>query len=131
MNRIVATVAVLASVIGVVAAQNGSPRANDVSAFMQLKLDHSKYVLEGIVLEDYPQIAKHAQSLALLSEDAAWQVFQTPEYLRHSNEFRRAAEGLVAAAKDQNIDAATLAYMDTTIKCVNCHKYVRDVRMAE
>ena len=28
-------------------------------------------------------------------------------------------------------DATVLAYMDVTMKCVNCHKYVRSIRMAK
>lgn len=35
------------------------------------------------------------------------------------------------AAKKKNIDGAALAYMETTMKCVSCHKYVRAVRLTE
>ncbi len=103
---------------------------NQVSDFMRLKLDHSQKVLEGIVLENFPLIEKQAQDLSLLSQAATWQVLQTPEYLQHSGEFRRAANALGEAARKKNIDGAALAYMEMTFKCVNCHKYVRDVRMA-
>ena len=29
-------------------------------------------------------------------------------------------------AKAKNIDGATLAYVQLTVNCVNCHKYVRE-----
>ncbi len=106
-------------------------KPNEVSAFMQLKLDRSKDLLEGIVLEDFPAIAKHSQQLSLLSQESTWQVVDTPEYVRHSAEFRRAVDSISQAARDKNIDAATLGYMEMTLKCVQCHKYVRDVRMAQ
>ena len=106
-------------------------KPNEVSAFMQLKLDRSKDLLEGIVLEDFAAIAKHAQQLSLLSQESTWQVVDTPEYVRHSAEFRRAVDSMSGAARDENIDAATLGYMEMTLKCVQCHKYVRDVRMAK
>lgn len=104
---------------------------NEVGPFMQLKLQHSQKVFEGIVLENYDKIAQNAQELTLLSQAASWQVLQTPEYLQHSSEFRRATEALTKAGREKNLDGAALAYMEVTMKCVNCHKYVRDVRMAD
>ena len=97
---------------------------------MRLKLAHSQRLLEGIVLEDYKLIEKSAQDLSLLSHDEMWQVFQTPEYAQQSLEFRRAADEVAAAAHKRNIDGAALSYVGMTLKCVNCHKHVRDVRMA-
>ena len=109
-------------------AQSDAP--NNVADFMRLKLTHAQKVLEGIVMEDFAMIEKNSQSLSLLSQAATWQVLQTPEYLQHSGEFRRATGALTNAAKDKNIDGAALAYLEMTMKCVSCHKYVRDVRMA-
>lgn len=99
--------------------------------FMQVKLKHSQDILAGLVTEDLDKVAKGAQELSLLSQAESWQVYQTEGYLQHSREFRRAADALRDAAKAKNMDAATLAYLDTTMKCMTCHKYVRDVRMAE
>ena len=101
---------------------------NDVAGFMRLKLPHAQKILEGIALEDYPLIAKSANELSLLSRETNWEVLQTPEYLAYSNEFRRATDAVSRAAKEKDIDGAALAYMDMTLKCVSCHKYVRDVR---
>jgi len=102
----------------------------DVATFMRLKLAHSQKMLEGIALEDFRLIEKSAQDLSLLSREENWQVFQTPEYLRHSEEFRRAAESVRQAAANKNVDGAALGYVGMTLSCVSCHKYVRDVRMA-
>jgi cytochrome c556 len=106
------------------------PPVNQVSDFMQAKLTHSQKVLEALALENYDQIAKHSQEMSLLSQAASWQVLQTPEYLQHSIEFRRRADALTQAAKEKNLDGAALAYVEITLKCVQCHKYVRNVRMA-
>ncbi len=107
-----------------------SKQEDKLRDFMELKLDHCQEVLRGIVVEDFDQIAKHAQELSLLSQAASWRVFQTTEYLQHSGEFRRTADALTEAARQKNLDAAALRYVDLTLKCVNCHKYVRGVRMA-
>lgn len=115
--------------IGWAIASAESPKPNNVSAFMQLKLEHTTKVLAGIAQEDFPAIQKHAQQLSLLSEDASWSVLETPDYLRFSRDFRRATDAMRAAAEAKNIDGATLAYVDMTLQCVHCHKHVRDVRM--
>jgi hypothetical protein len=52
---------------------------------------------------------------------AAFQLMETPEYLRHGKEFRRHAEALRQAAQTKNLDGATLAYVQLTLNCVNCH----------
>lgn len=103
---------------------------NKVIAFMRLKLDRTQKLLEGIALEDFAIIEKNAQALSLLCEDELWQVEQTPEYLQHSEQFRRLANDITKAAQAKNVDGAALGYVGLTMKCVQCHKHVRDVRMA-
>jgi cytochrome c556 len=97
---------------------------------MRAKLSHSQKVLEGLTTEDFDMIAQNAQAMSLLSQATNWQVLQTPEYLDQSREFRRAADAVTEAAKKKNLDGAALAYVEMTMKCINCHKYVRGVHMA-
>jgi hypothetical protein len=107
-------------------AQAPAPKADDVADFMRAKLGHSQRVLEGLSLEDYDLIARGAQELALASQASSWQVLQTEEYARQSGEFRRSCDSLRNAAKAKNLDGAALAWMEVTMKCIQCHKYVRD-----
>ncbi len=108
----------------------GAQETDKVAIFMRAKLEHSQKVLEGLTLEDFDKIAKHAQELSLLSQASTWQVLQTPEYHDRSVEFRRSVDGLTDMARKKNLEGAALAYVDVTMKCVSCHKYVRKVRMA-
>ena len=100
---------------------------NEVATFMRVKLKQSQGILEGLTTENYEMIAKHAQEMSLLSQASTWQVLQTVEYNERSKEFRRSVDALTDAAKKRELDAASLAYVDVTLKCVNCHKYVRTV----
>ena len=100
-------------------------KADDVAVFMRAKLDHSQHVIEGLAMEDYQEIYRAAHDLALASQASAWEVLLTEEYSRQSADFRRSCEALRAAARDENLDAAALAWMEVTMKCVQCHKYVR------
>jgi len=108
-----------------------APPVNNVKDFMRKKLVHSQKVLEGLATDDMESVAKHSQEMALLSQESNWQVLQTPDYLQQSIEFRRAVDALTKAAKAKNSDGAALAYLDVTMKCMTCHKYVRGVRTAK
>jgi hypothetical protein len=99
-----------------------------VGVFMRAKLGHGQKVLEGLTVEDYDLIEKGAHDLALASQDSSWQVLQTEDYARQSDDFRRSCNALRAAAKARNLDGAALAWMEVTMKCIQCHKYVRDTR---
>jgi cytochrome c556 len=99
-----------------------------LSAFMKAKLQHSEKTLEGLAKEDYELIVKHSQAISLLCEDELWTVLKTPEYHERSKEFQRSVNAITDAARKKNLEAATLAYVDATLKCVSCHKYVRKSR---
>ncbi|MDP6556577.1 MAG: hypothetical protein QGG71_18040 [Pirellulaceae bacterium] len=133
MKRLIVILFVTASMTGLFWAQ--SPQAADrgpvdVKAFMRAKLVHSKNVLEGLTTENYDLIAKGSQQLTLLSLDTDWQVLRTSEYTWQSLEFRHTSQSLTDAAQKKNLDGATLTFVELTLKCVQCHKYVRSVEMA-
>jgi hypothetical protein len=117
-------------VVGGWAASRSSaePKVNDVHTFMQVKLEDSKKVLEGLTTENFDLMVKNSQEMSLLSEDALWQVLQTPEYVQRSADFRRITDRLTEAARKKNLDGAALAYVELTMSCIECHKYVRDQR---
>jgi len=111
---------------------SGSVQAQDkVAVFMKVKLKHSQEVLKGLAMEDFDLIAKNSQAMSLLCEDELWSVLQTPEYRARSAEFQRSVDAITEAARKKNLEGAALGYVDVTLKCVNCHKYVRKVRMAQ
>ena len=97
-----------------------------VKPLMQMKLDRAKNILEGVVLEDFDKIASNARALKLLSMESGWSVYQTEQYTGHSNDFRRSVDTLVQAAEDKNINLATLGYVSLTVRCVECHTYLRN-----
>ncbi len=42
--------------------------------------------------------------------------------------FRFANKELIRQARDENLDGATMAFMQLTSSCVNCHRVVRDTQ---
>jgi hypothetical protein len=122
--------AVLAMLTAASAQDPATNAPEKVSKFMRAKLVHSQRILEALALEDFPQMAKHSQDLKLLSQESVWNVLQTEQYVKFSDDFRRRADALTDAAKKKNLDGASLAYVELTLNCVQCHKHVRDARAA-
>ncbi len=100
-----------------------------ITPLMKMKLDKSKAILEGLTLEDFDAISRNAKALKLLSLESGWNVLQTPEYVTQSQEFRRTADMIAEAAEEKNISRATLGYVSMTVRCVECHSYMRKHRM--
>jgi len=99
-----------------------------LARIMQLKLEFSQGILKSIVTEDYASLERQARELGKLTETSAWGVLRTPEYARQSLEFLHAAESLAVAAKQHNLESTTFEYMGLTLKCVQCHRYMRQAR---
>jgi hypothetical protein len=93
--------------------------------FMREKLEHAQKVLEALALEDFNTVGARAEKLSEMTHAAQWQAFQNPDYVEFSAAFRRQADNIVRAARNKNIDAATLGYMRMTGVCRDCHKFVR------
>jgi hypothetical protein len=127
-KRLRTGVACLATLIATLAAQ--PQKYSPTKEFMLQKLEHSKRVLEGITMEDFALVAKHARTLRAMSLEASWRTFENPDYLRHTESFRRTVDALAAAADEQNLDGATLCFVKVTMSCVDCHKFVRGKKVA-
>ena len=105
-------------------------KPSKTAELMKKKLKCSQGVLEGIALNDFDKIADNADQLITISQQVEWVVVKTPQYELFSNQFRKSAESLVKNAKAKNLDGAALDYVDLTMTCVKCHKYVRETRRA-
>ena len=110
--------------------RGGDPdKSSKTAELMKKKLKYSQNVLEGIALNDFDKIGDNADELMNVSKQAEWAVVKTPEYELFSNQFRKTVESMAQNAKAKNLDGAALDYMDLTMTCVKCHKYVRETRM--
>nr|WP_146580053.1 hypothetical protein [Neorhodopirellula pilleata] len=102
--------------------------ASHLTPLMRMKLDRSKGILEGLTLEDFDMIVSNARALRLLSTEAGWNVIQTTEYAAQSRDFQRATDLIVEAAEGKDIHRAAMGYVALTVRCVECHSYMRKVQ---
>jgi hypothetical protein len=119
----------LALLIAVPTLSGDEKEPTKLGKLMRKKLESAQKVLEGLALEDYDKIIKHSDELMDISKATAWHVHKTPQYQVRSNDFRRALDTLIEKAKQKNLDGVSLAYVEMTLSCVKCHKYVRNIGM--
>jgi len=105
--------------------QTGKASKVRLKSFMEMKLEHGKAILEGLATEDFEQIAVASQALTALSLESSWNSHTTTDYLDHSADFRRALNLVTTAARQENLDRAALGYVNMTVQCIECHRYLR------
>jgi hypothetical protein len=98
---------------------------------MRVKLAAADLVLEGLVTEEFTLVRKGAEQLRRTSEADQWRASNDVLYRQYSREFQRKVHELDQAAQDKNLDRAALAWVDTTLNCVECHKWVNAMLIAD
>lgn len=92
---------------------------------MKAKRGYAHRLLDAVVAQDFDAVRDEAFRLKAVAETGDWNVLDTTEYVRESQAFIRATERLLDTAKERNGDAVALAYMDVTLSCIHCHRYVK------
>ena len=76
-------------------------------------------------------IAKGAQSLTALSLESSWNVYTTEKYLQQSSDFRQSLKIIKEGAHEKNIDRAALGYLNMTVQCLECHRYLKTTQATD
>jgi cytochrome c556 len=107
-------------------AKTDQPELPSEQQVMQVKLKRAHTLLESLVKEDFKGLEASATSLSQISKATAFlRAYKTEEYELQARVFQRAADTLAAKAREKNLDGATLAYLDMTVSCVDCHNHFR------
>jgi hypothetical protein len=99
--------------------------------FMREKLKDAQRVLEGLATADFKLVKQGAEHMEIMSRATEWHVVEGPVYAQYSAEFRRNCEQLIKRAEEKNIDSATLAYLQLTMSCINCHKFMQGTQIVQ
>ena len=120
-------VIVLLSLLGaqVVLAQSG-----ELAKIMRQKLIYAQAILEGVTTEDYKKITDNVEPLLALTNRPEWTVTDRPEYASFGMEFRRAVGALSKSARERSPEGVAYNYVQMTMACVSCHRFVRAVGKA-
>jgi len=96
------------------------------SVWMKQKLVASHNILAGLTKADFGEIEKNAKSMLAVGYLEKWVRADTPGYQKFMKDFEYANKSLANSAREKNLEGATLAYLQLTVSCVQCHKIVRD-----
>lgn len=116
-----------ALIFGLAASPAQGPQLDSV---MREKLSHVQKILEAVVTSDWVALETHSRELEQLTADPRWTVLKYPEYARHSSAFVRSVQVLHRAAAQRDLERTPRAYIDVTMECVNCHRYLARQRLA-
>ncbi len=104
------------------AASQTEREAKPSEEIMWKKLDLSHDSLDAIALDDFEALEAYASDLAALADAGELNIGDTESYRQKSREFREAAQALGKAARERESEAAALAYVDLTLRCLSCHR---------
>jgi len=102
-----------------------------VHRFMRQKMQASNLILEGLCTDDLKLVNDGAQTLLKMPNEAKWRVSNDLMYRRYSTEFMQAVEELQKEAQSNDINGASMAWVNVTMKCLKCHKWVRNPVLAD
>lgn len=119
-------------VVGLVMTSGSAPAGQTAATarVMREKLVHAQQVLRAIMISDYKLLERESTALSQVTKAEGWNVLTSPEYLRQSAAFVRSMDDLVEAAKQRDLDAAAVSYTAMTMRCYQCHRYLKGVRIA-
>jgi hypothetical protein len=112
----------LSAALAWLAASQTEREATPSEEIMWKKLDLSHGALDAIALDDFEALEAYASDLVALSHAGELNISDTESYRLKSREFREAAQALGKAAREREAEAAALAYVDLTLRCLSCHR---------
>lgn len=92
---------------------------------MRTKLMFSQNIVEGLSTRNFNLIRDGAQEIDAVMRAIVVGPGNHIEYKRMAQELRMATDNLVRAADSGNLEAAALRYFDLTLRCIDCHEFLR------
>jgi hypothetical protein len=121
---------VLAACLLSLVASSAAAQTPATGRVMREKLGHTQKILEAIMTSNFAVLERESAALEQVTRSPGWDVLKSPEYKRQSEAFMRATQALQEAAKSHDLDAAALRYASMTLACFDCHRYVKNARVA-
>ena len=108
--------------------KKGGKDSDKASVWMTKKLEFSQKILQGLTQGDFEMVRKNADAMVVVGYLESWDRAGMPEYKKQLKSFESANKELVRQAEKKNISAATRAYTQLVVSCIECHNVVRDAK---
>jgi hypothetical protein len=97
---------------------------------MREKLGHAQKVLEALTTSNRELLTSEAAALVRISQSPQWAELRTRELAIFTEKFLKSVSELDAAARRNDLDAAATHYNEMTMACYQCHRRLKDLRIA-
>jgi cytochrome c553 len=98
---------------------------------MREKLAHSQKILEGLTTSNQDLLVREADALSRIATSPQWAAdLRTPELRGYAESFIKTVTDLAAAARRRDLDAAAANYNTMVTACYQCHKHLKNSRIA-
>ena len=111
-------------------AAGASAQTARTGPMMREKLVHAQRVLEALTTSNYETLDRESAALSRIAESPRWAELKTRELRGYTDSFLKAVADLTAAAKRRDLDSAAAHYSALVTTCYQCHKHLKDVRIA-
>ena len=108
------------------ASSAAEPAREGPSVWMRTKIKYAEKVLSALAMSDFEAMRENAERMNAITQLERWARGKDPDYQTQLRFFRHANRELSRQASRENLDGATLAFMQVTAACVNCHRHIRD-----
>ena len=121
---------VLSIVILLLAAGAAPAQTARTGQLMREKLGHAQRVLQALTTSDYAMLDRESAALSRLAASPVWEELKTKELRIFTDNFLKAVADLAAASKRRDLDAAAVHYTTLVTACYQCHRHLKDTRVA-
>jgi hypothetical protein len=111
--------------------QAGAGQTVATRKLMRQKLTYAQQLLEALTTSDFAMLERSASELAKIPTMPGWMVLHLPEYRRYSEAFLRATVDLSTSAKLRDLDESAMHFQSLTMSCYQCHRYLKNSRLAK
>jgi cytochrome c556 len=122
--------ALLTAVIFALSAAGSPAQTARTGTMMREKLGHAQKILEALTTSNRDLLAAESGALVTIAKSPRWAELKTRELGVYTESFLKAVAELDAAAKRNDFDTAATQYNAMTTACYQCHRRLKDLRVA-
>ena len=122
--------ALLSAVILTLAAGHPAAQTPRTGTMMREKLAHAQKILEALTTSNRDLLTAESDALVVIAKSPRWAELKARELGTYTDNFLKAVAELDAAAKRNDLDAAAAQYTAMTTSCYQCHRRLKDLRIA-
>jgi len=132
VRKNVITAGILALLCGV-ALPSGTARAQTARTgnVMREKLGHAQKLLEALTTSNRDLLVHESAEMVRISKSPQWAELKTRELAIYTDNFLKSVAALDAAAQRNDFDTAASQYTAMTTACYQCHRRLKDLRIAK